>query len=185
MELTSYLLGKKAGGGGGSGEETKFIISSGTNSLPGFTHGIERLDNIYLEGNSMAYAFRDYKGTTLPKIKSSEKITTLQGAFFNCSNLIKLDLTNLNFSEVTNVANAFSTCSRISVLDISNLEMSKLSNQKTANVFNAFGLYAKVENGAYGSGLPYIYVKNATEQSWVINNSPTTWTTDNVIVKGQ
>lgn len=109
----------------------------------------------------------------------------VRSAFSDCSNLTKLDLSNwaLTGTGSGRSQNMFRNCNKLAVLDISNMDLHNFSS--TGNMFTNCGINCLQTDGAYADGIPYIYVKDATEQAWVLNqgSQPSTWTTNNVVIK--
>ena len=72
------------------------------------------------------------------------------------------------------------------ILDLSGTDFNK--NAGKYKMFDNFGTKALQSDGAYADGIPYIYVKDATAQSWVLSSAtsrPSTWSTNNVVIKSQ
>ena len=113
----------------------------------------------------------------------SSKIASINGMFFNCTEIRKIDLSGL-----TNVANynggeAFSGCNKLAVLDISSLSKpATFAPSYYQDMFYNCGTNCLQSDGAYADGVPYIYVKDADMQTWILTQR-TDWTTANVIVK--
>lgn len=177
MDLTSYLIGKNSGGA------PSYTIQAGTNSVPGFSKIIEEIEEITVEGTSCAYLFSGYKGTSIPKLKGTEKTTNLSNMFYNCSNVTKIDLSKNTFGTITTVSSMFNACNKVAVIDISTLDLTNVAN--SSSLFSSCGNSCATKDGAYASKIPYVYVKNTAMQTWVLSHSscPSTWTTSNVLVK--
>lgn len=113
----------------------------------------------------------------------SSKIASINGMFFNCTEIRKIDLSGL-----TNVANyngggAFYECNKLAVLDISSLSKpATYTPSYYQDMFYNTGTECLASDGAYADGVPYIYVKDADMQTWILTQR-TDWTTANVIVK--
>ena len=183
MDLTSYLMGKNAGGGGGS---PTYTLTYGTQTSPGWHKIMEQVDEITVTGTSCAYLFYGCKATKLPKVKGTETIKNLSYMFASCSNLKKVDLSKNTFGAISSVFNMFGSCSKLAVIDISSIDISNLtSSSSIAGIFSSTGSSCSTADGAYATNIPYVYVKNSAMQNWVLNTAspPSSWTTDNVVIK--
>lgn len=177
MDITSYLLGKNSSGGG---TKQEFTIKSGTSSAAGFHKVIEQIDELTVTSSDCAYMFYQYRGSTIPKLKTTEKLTSLSNCFNYVSVVNVLDLSYLDTSSVTNMGYTFANMSKLAVLDISSWDFSSVTSY--ASVFKDTGSTCTTSKGAYASGIPYVYVKDATAQAWVIDKN-SNWTTANVVIK--
>lgn len=69
--------------------------------------------------------------TNLISIDLSEldtsNVTTMNGMFINCSQLADIDVSNFNTSKVTDMAQLFFQCSKLTQLDLSRLDTSKVT----------------------------------------------------------
>ena len=104
--------------------------------------------------------------------------------------LKKLDLSNFYTTSIQNISTMFYGRTNLAILDISNFSFSNLTtSSKYKNCFTNLGTACLKTDGAYADGIPYVYVKDATAQNWVLtytnNGRPNTWTTDNVIIKNK
>jgi len=239
MDLTSYLMGKQAGGGGGitptgtinitengtvdvtnyasanvnvSGSQ-EYTIKAGSSNNSGFGYVLDQLPSITIDDTSCAYMFQDFFAKKIPVLKGTANVTNMNYMFrrcglyadnidttalsnFNTSNVTSmsnmfdsfkgkhLDLSSFNTSKVTTMASMFQDTSYLATLDISSFDLSSLTS--FSNMFLRCGAYCKQADGAYAEKIPYVYVKDATMQNWVLtasNGHPNTWTTDNVVIK--
>ena len=55
-------------------------------------------------------------------------VTDMVQMFYNCSNLITLDVSNFDTSQVTNMGNMFYSCYSLKTLDVSNFDTSKVTD---------------------------------------------------------
>lgn len=108
---------------------------TGTGSLP-WVDLVKKLPPITNNGD-MAYLFNNFKGTELG-LSSLDftKATTMQGMFYNCSNISNLDLKNFDTSNVTTMASMFNGCQSIETLDVSSFNTKKVKSM--SNMFNTF-----------------------------------------------
>jgi surface protein len=80
---------------------------------------------------SVDYAFRGCKALTTVDTTNwdTRNITSLNGLFYGCSNLIAINgIENWNTSKVTNVWDLFYGCGSLTDIDLSNWDMSKMSS---------------------------------------------------------
>lgn len=172
------------------------IISEGVTSLYSafsgciFTNFI--VPEIDLSNITNLSYFFSYSGAIqnvdLSNLKNTEGITNIEYMFYSCPNLIKIDLSVLKPTALSQAASAFSGCSKTAILDISNLSFNNLQySTSRIYMFSNFGYHCLQSDGAYADGIPYVYVKDQEAQNWVLTDSynghPSTWTTDNVVIK--
>lgn len=146
---------------------------------------LEGLDVSQLDtSNVIKMDFMFYNNPNLTKIDVSNwdvsGVTTFNTMFGNCSGLKKVDLSKWNVSDGADYRYMFTGCSRIAILDISSITY--LGSGMLTNV----GTQCLQSDGAYADGIPYIYVKNTSIQTNILNGlygANSSWTTDNVIVK--
>lgn len=177
MDVISYIIGKKSGGA------SSYTIKGGTLSVPSYQKIMEQIEELTVDDTSCAYLFYNCKASSLPKLKGTTNVTDVNNMFYNCANVTKIDLSKNTFGTITNVSNMFYGCSKLAVLDISTLDLTNV-NISTSIFYNT-GSSCLVKDGAYASKIPYVYVKNSTMQTWVLNHSscPSSWSTSNVLVK--
>lgn len=92
--------------------------------------------------------------------------------FLSCNSISNLDLSHFNTSNVTNMSYMFNGCNNLTNLDLSSFDISKITNM--------LSMFSNMPTNAL------IYVKDETTQNLVLtsnNNRPTSWTTDNIIIK--
>lgn len=87
MDVTSYLLGKQAGGGGSSSAGK---ITPKTLDLQGSTTNIINTQAVDIS-----------------------RLTNMSNMFKDCPNVETLDLTGWNFENITNMSNMFNGCSKL------------------------------------------------------------------------
>lgn len=107
----------------------------------------------------------------------------VRGMFMNCKNLKKLDISNFDIDGYVDASNMFNNAKNLAVIDASRFSFNKISYK--SYMFTGCGTTCSQEDGAYADGIPYVYVKNATQQQWVLNqgNPPSRWSTNNVVIK--
>lgn len=179
MDLTSYLLGKNSSSGGGGGE---FTIEDGEK----WYNIIEHIDKITINTDNWEAIFSSYLGNKLPEIDYHGTITNLKSAFSQCGQLKSIDLSKLNISYRLPTNALFQYCNKLAVLDISGWKASDMSTWEFTSMFSYCGSTCLQSDGAYADGIPYVYVKDNAMQNWVLtksNGHPSTWTTDNVVIK--
>lgn len=163
------------------------------------TSNVTNMKQMFNNCNSMLYAI----------LTNINNVTNLNGTFYNCSSLISIKLGNATISDmssclgntmklksadlsgikITSSASLdylFNKSNTLSVIDISSMDFANFSGTSNSTFFNC-GTSASVDYGAYAGGIPYIYVKDATAQTWVIttaNSQGNDWSTNNVVIKG-
>lgn len=195
MDVVSYLLGKQAGGGSTPTLQNKSvtITENGTINVTADAgyDGLSKVEvttNVSGGGTTASpdfVTFRGYSGTSLDiSWLRTENITDMGSMFRDCSNLRQLDLSKFVLSNGVRADYMFRASKKLAILDISSFDANKISSTNT--MFYDCGVQCLQSDGAYANGIPYVYVKDATTQNWVLtadNGRPSTWTTDNVIIK--
>ena len=86
------------------------------------------------ELNATRYGFArctsltEVSGENLVTSKTFEKVTSMEGMFYNCEGLINLDLSNFDTSKVTSMSRMFDGCSSLTNLDVSGFDTSKVTS---------------------------------------------------------
>lgn len=117
----------------------------------------------------------------------TSKVTSFNNMFAGSSMLKKINMSSFTINSSSSSVSAiqmFNYTPKLAVIDASQFEFSKL--MASSQMFTDCGTNCLQSDGAYADGIPYIYVKNVTEQNWVLtesNGHPSTWTTDNVVIK--
>ena len=195
-----------------SGGET-LKISAGDTHDGGYYNTFSSIPKLEIVGTKGNYMFNKYGGEVIPKLENTQNLTSGINMFrdthkvknynlgdFNSSNMVNmssmfyqtttpqktthLDLSSFNTSKATNMATMFRGYRSMAILDISNFTFDNVT--EFSGMFNTCGISSKQTDGAYADGIPYVYVKDADAQNWILtanNGHPTTWTTDNVIIK--
>ena len=193
-----------------------YTVTSGQQSTPNYQKIMEQINTVKVDDDatSLQYLFYNCKATSFPKVTNvTNKITNMQYMFAYCdyvtsldfsgydtskvttmkymfgmntggSPLHTLDLSSFDTTEVTDMSSMFNLLRNLAVLDISNFDFSSVTN--FAYMFKNCGDWSLQSNGAYDYGIPYVYVKDAAAQTWVLtqsNGHPSSWSTDNVIIK--
>ena len=95
MDVISYLLGKKNSSSGGNVDLSEYFaptISSGTVNSGGYADMIKKIpDNTVVSGTDLSYAFRNYLGTSIPLLDTSN-VTNVNSMFSNAINLKAIPL---------------------------------------------------------------------------------------------
>jgi len=187
MDLTSYLLGKNAGGGEPAPE---LFVKAGNSyyKTNGAYYLAQNLDKAKVDDTTMDYIFHDCAGiSSIPKLYSTKQITSAINAFGNCEEASKIDLSEITWAGSNiNINSMFYNCNELDVLDISSLDFRNVTTSN-AETFEC-GAFAEVSKGGYAEGIPYVYVKDAYAQNKVIQIASQkqyggTWTTANVVIK--
>lgn len=86
---------------------------------------------IPLNCSSCFYMFYNYQGRYLDLSHfDTTGITTMEGMFSICSNLVKLDLSNFNTESVENMRYMFEDCSNLFLLDVSSFNTENVINME-------------------------------------------------------
>ena len=88
--------------------------------------------NFSTVGNNLSYLMTNLPQKLLPTITAND-IVDISGMYYNCKNLIEVDITKLNTINTTNMDNTFSNCS--------NLDGFNLNNWKTNNLQSTRGMF--------------------------------------------
>ncbi len=105
-------------------------------------------------------------------------LTSMLWMFARCDNLAEINISNFDVSNVTTLGGLFAESPNIAKVDISNWNIETLADKEivTKEAFTASKL-TDVK----------IYVKDKTAQDWVLSlpdtSRPSSWTTDNVVIK--
>ena len=162
MDITSYLLGKKAGGGGSTGLDWSAIGYSGTpqSIIDGYNYAVEIMNN-WDDTAAMDYKFmRDYNLVFMPLVDIT-KANNLSNMFQYCSNLI--GVANLDYSKAIYLDYMFHNCNglkeitnfnvtgRIQNTFMSCIELETIQgNMKPVSLRNTFNGCTNLKN------IPYI-----------------------------
>ena len=98
--------------------------------------------------NNISCSFMFYKCSDIIEIDlsyfDSSQVIDMSGMFYYCSSLTLLNLENLNTSNVINMGSMFSHCSSITTFNLSNFDTSKVTNMKSmfsyCSKINSFNL---------------------------------------------
>jgi len=82
-------------------------------------------------------------------LKFENPIKSCENMFRNLKNIIEIDLSNFDSSEVTSLFSMFRDCSSINLIDLSNLNTSKVNNM--SNMFNNCTNLEKINFGNINS----------------------------------
>lgn len=162
---------------------------------------------------SLSYCFQSWglKSINVSEMDTSN-ITNMRYMFNTLQYVEELDLSNFDTSKVTNYDYMFNSSMalkkidassfvvkdnatiygnsmfyytlKLAIIDISKFEFSKLAAY--SQMFSICGTNCLQSDGAYADGIPFIYVKDETEQNWVLtanNGHPSSWSTANVVIK--
>lgn len=126
-----------------------------------------------------------YSDMTVVELKNfvGESLTgfAVNSMFKSCSNLTKIDLSNLNPPRAVDARSMFSGCNKLEELYLDSWDLGATTPSMFASMFSGCG--SSLTDGA----VTKVYVKDADAQNWVLtasNGHPTSWTTDNVIIAG-
>lgn len=144
MDITSYVLGKKAGGGSSPAQLQSKEITITENGEQTITpdsgyDGLRRVDITTNVSGGGKYSpqiiqFQGFTGTSLDNETQNldtSNITNMENMFERCSNLTTLDLSGFDTSNVTNMYSMFGNCKSLTNLDISNFNTTALTNVRS------------------------------------------------------
>ena len=113
MEISSYLLGKKASGGGG-GTDTRWQQIGYEEEPKSVQDGIDYAKEIYDNWDatidSRVNAFKDDTNLVYFPNVNVENITNTASMFVRCYRLQYIDISHFNTSSLTNMSNMFQYC---------------------------------------------------------------------------
>lgn len=118
----------------------------------------------------------------------TSNVTAMNNMFYlnTSSNVKELDLSSFTLKTNVSMDNMFRDARKIAILDISNMDFSTTISSNN-NLFYNTGINCLQSDGAYADGIPYIYVKDAVAQNYILgltgNKRPASWTTANVVIK--
>ena len=132
MDITSYLLGKKASGGGGNNAVINGSLS-GYNQSAGIRCLITSIDTLDVSNKTNLNSLFSYctRLKTIPNLDTSNA-TNFGGMFANCGELEAIP--NLDTSNATSMSGMFSYCESLTTIPL--LNTSKLQNSGLNNIFN-------------------------------------------------
>jgi len=152
MELTSYLLGKKASGGGGGGS-TRDWAKIGYSSEPayiqeGYDYALQIKEN-WSSPSSMSNLFNgDTNLIYMPYVTINPNVDSSTNMFSNCSRLLTLPL--LDFSHITNMDYMFNGC----------VSLTEIPAINTSSATNMSGMFQGCSNLKYAPQLNTSNVEN-------------------------
>jgi surface protein len=199
MDLTSYLLGKEAGGGGGTPtlQSKEVEITENGQTTVTADSGYDGLSSVAVTtnvsgGGDLSEYFNDTITSTsssgkdtlnklvkkLPEITVANNVTSLANAF---TYLKVEEFSKITFgTNITSLSNMFSNCSNVSSIDTSGFN--------TSNVTNFYGMFdscSNLENLDFNninvsSGTDFrnmfsscSKIKNINASSWISQNAQT------------
>lgn len=150
---------------------------------------LPKVTNVTSRVTHMNYMFYDCTNVETIDVSGYDTsgVTNMQSMFQMASAATKLkslNLSNFNIENVTEMRWMFSTTRKLAILDISSFDFTNVTN--FSGMFDYCGDRSLQTDGAYANGIPYVYVKDVAAQTWVLtqnNGHPSTWTTDNVVIK--
>ena len=186
--------------------ESLFAYCSNLESLDMSGFNTENVTSLY-------YTFRNcsnlknlnFSSYNIDKVFTANGMFTL--SFSNSNNLVDLDLSSFVGKALTNVSTMFANCTYLRSVNLSNLTMRtgyyslnfgamfrNCTHLETIDIssidFGTSTAYSEMFANCgtqTTTGLTKVYVKDATAQQWILNlptsARPSTWTTDNVVIK--
>lgn len=123
MDVTSYLLGKKASGGGS--DLSEYLNGSVSENTTKTKHIqiLKKPSDIYVNDNvtSLQYAFQYSDQLILPKIHCNSNVIYIQYMFDGNQRVKNLDLSNMYATKVKNASNMFLNCTALEYIDMRNI----------------------------------------------------------------
>ena len=118
----------------GSAKTTNAKITSGyylfyQNNRVDYVQELLNLCESLTDMNSMFYGCSKLTKLDLSNLDTSN-VTDMGSMFSNCSKLTSLDVSNFDTSNVTDMSNMFKYCSELTSLDVSNFDTSNVTNMK-------------------------------------------------------
>jgi surface protein len=174
MDVTSYLLGKQAGGGGGQPtlqEKEITITENGTTSVVADT-GYDGLSEVEITTNVSGGGYEDYISSTafsyqstvaslikkLPAIDFTGAEAVYQFSFYGCRNLTEIGGL-INFHP-TNCNSMFNECEKLTSIP-------SFDTSNVTNMSNMFSGCCSITT------IPQINTSNVTNMSYMFNTSYT------------
>ena len=99
-------------------------------------------DEIFINEKKLEYVINSYqfnKSINEVKIIWNKIVTNCHNMFYLCKNIIEIDLSHFNTSQVTNMVSMFENCESLNSLDLSNFDTSKVLSMLDM-FFNCYNL---------------------------------------------
>lgn len=188
MDVTSYLLGKKAGGGGGGGSDLSeyFNQEITTNSSADVKPMIiKKIPSLTIGENvtSLAYAFVQINAEEFAGLKNfTNRITLMQNCFQNSTFSI-INVKGIDTSGVTNMSSCFQSCKNVTSLDLSDWDTSSVTTMNSMFRANPNLQYLDIRNFTFSEDVDAswafyniprnceIIVKSQTEKDFILNTT--------------
>lgn len=106
---------------------TSGLYKTGTKTMQKSWSQLLANGDIEVHGGELRVARKDLSGDLI--VGNVDGITSLHCAFFGCSNLTSVDLSNLNIAKVSDMNELFSGCGSLETVDISNFDFSAGDHQ--------------------------------------------------------
>ena len=185
--------------GGDINEYLSDTITSGNNSLGGWTKTIKKMRSpLTVEGTSAEYMFYNCPVNELPQLDTSN-VTNMSHMFTSCTNLTTIP--QINTSNVTNMSLMFASCANLTtipqldtsnVTDMSNMfsgcrkitTIPQLNGEKLINVYRNFYSCTSLENfnGLINLGQEFSTSQNANYYNYTLDLSSSTSLTEQSII---
>ena len=82
---------------------------------------------IYPEDRDNIYTFKSV-GEHIVKIKLNRNLKTMEGMFKECSDLVEIDLSDLETKDINNTANMFYKCESLTSVNLKNMNTALIKN---------------------------------------------------------
>lgn len=126
MDVTSYLLGKQAGGGADLSDYFNFNISKGTSSKPGVATMIKNIPStITVSGTSLDYAFSGCGNLQEIPYMDTSNVASFYHCFYQCYGIKTFPV--LDFSKATVLTIVWSDCNSLTDTSLDNILQTLIS----------------------------------------------------------
>lgn len=169
MDVTSYLLGKQAGGGGGGTDLSEYFVTEITQNTDFNTAKpriiVKKMPPINIaDGVTRLYGLFIFNGNIQSvKLTGGKDVTDAVTCFRGCYGLESADLSEMTTENLQETAQMFNDCKNLQHIDMRNMSFANVTSSS-----NMFG--ASASNGVPDNC--EIIVKDDTEKTWITTNFP-------------
>ena len=93
--------------------------------------GIAHLKEVYINGvkqNTIKYSYYFDKNYNFVELFWDDNLNNCENMFFMCTEIVEINLSNFNTSQVNNMKSMFQYCASLTSINLSNLDTSQVSN---------------------------------------------------------